>query len=56
MKAAEHIDKAAKEIADMIEHGHVKDDFKLAEEINMVQYGLQEAKRLVTENTEKGQL
>ncbi len=49
MKAAEHIDKAQKEIADMVEDGHLKDDFKLAAVISAAQWELKEAKRIVEE-------
>ncbi len=49
MKAAEHIDKAQEVLADMVEHGHLKEDFKLAAAINAAQYELQEAKRLTSE-------
>ncbi len=52
MKAAEHIDKAAVALADMVADGHLKDDFELAEVIYLAQYGLQEAKKLTAKRQE----
>ena len=46
MEAVGHIDKAAEALADMVEDGHLKDDFELANCITAAQYQLQEAKRL----------
>ncbi len=49
MKAVEHINKAAEALADMVEHGHLKDDFELSTKITAAQYELQEAKRIASE-------
>ena len=50
MKVAEHIEKAEKALADMVEDGHLKDDFKLANCITAAQYELKEAKNLSVES------
>ena len=52
MKAVEHIDKAQKELADMVADGHLSDNFELAAKITAAQYELQEAKRLTAESTD----
>ena len=50
MKPAEHIKKAQKELADMVEHGHLKDDFELAKAVTWAQWVLQEVKRITERN------
>ncbi len=55
MDAVEHIDKAAKAIADMVEHGHLKTDIVLAAKITGAQYELQEARALAVAADEESE-
>ena len=46
MKARDHIEKAADALTELVADGHLKDDFELAEQVYLAQFGLQEAKRI----------
>ena len=52
MKTREHIEKAADALTEMVTEEHLKDDFELAEQIYLAQFGLQEAKRIVDKKPE----